>query len=233
MNSSASRRIFRVETPGDDVFVVGGAAREALPTEGPLTTVSDMLDGARRRASSLVEAAEEQAEALLAAAEAEVAAIREAARQEGYATGLAAGRDNAEGDAAALVELLRRAAAEGLAIRNAMIDDATPAIANAITMAARRVVGAAYAADPSLTAEACADAVRAAAGQQILSIRVSPGTLDTVRAALVDVAEYIRADEAVAIGGCVVELRNGVIDATLDTRLDLMELALRAAGGAE
>lgn len=233
MSSSVSRRIFRVETPEDDVFVVGGPLREAVPADGPLTTVSDLLDGAKRRAEHAVATAEEQAAALVAAAQAEAAAIREAARQEGYNAGLADGRDNSESDAAALVDLIRQAAAEGLAIRNAMIDAATPAIADAITMAARRVVGAAYQADPSLTAEACADAVRAAAGQQIVSIRVNPAALDAVRASLVDVADYLRPDDAIGIGGCVVDLRHGTIDATLDARLDLMELALRAAGGTQ
>lgn len=233
MSSSVSRRIFRVETPEDDVFVVGGPLREAVPADGPLTTVSDLLDGAKRRAEHTVATAEEQAAALVAAAQAEAAAIREAARQEGYNAGLADGRYNSESDAAALVDLIRQAAAEGLAIRNAMIDAATPAIADAITMAARRVVGAAYQADPSLTAEACADAVRAAAGQQIVSIRVNPAALDAVRASLVDVADYLRPDDAIGIGGCVVDLRHGTIDATLDARLDLMELALRAAGGTQ
>lgn len=233
MSSSVSRRIFRVETPEDDVFVVGGPLREAVPADGPLTTVSDLLDGAKRRAEHTVATAEEQAAALVAAAQAEAAAIREAARQEGYNAGLADGRDNSESDAAALVDLIRQAAAEGLAIRNAMIDAATPAIAEAITMAARRVVGAAYQADPSLTADACADAVRAAAGQQIVSIRVNPAALDAVRASLVDVADYLRPDDAIGIGGCVVDLRHGTIDATLDARLDLMELALRAAGGTQ
>lgn len=233
MSSSVSRRIFRVETPEDDVFVVGGPLREAVPADGPLTTVSDLLDGAKRRAEHTVATAEEQAAALVAAAQAEAAAIREAARQEGYNAGLADGRDNSESDAAALVDLIRQAAAEGLAIRNAMIDAATPAIADAITMAARRVVGAAYQADPSLTADACADAVRAAAGQQIVSIRVNPAALDAVRASLVDVADYLRPDDAIGIGGCVVDLRHGTIDATLDARLDLMELALRAAGGTQ
>lgn len=229
MSSSASRRIFRVETPDDDVFVVGGPLREAVPAEGPLTTVSDMLEGAKRRAETTVAKAGQEAAEIIAAARAEAAAIRDAARQEG----LADGRSNSEGESASLLQLIRQAAGEGLAIRDAMIDDATPAIANAVAMAARRIVGAAYQADPSLTADACAGAVKAAAGQHILSIRVNPEALDTVRAALVDVGSYIRPDDAVEIGGCIVDLRNGTIDATLDARLDLMELALRAAGGAE
>lgn len=233
MSSSASRRIFRVENADDEVFVVGGPLRAAIPAEGPLTTVSDMLDGAKRRAENTVADAEQQAADVVAAAQAQAAAIRETARQEGYNAGLAAGRGQAQGEAASLVALIRQAAADGLAIRNAMIDEATPAMANAISLAARRVVGAAYQADPSLTADACADAVRAAAGQQILSIRVAPEALDAVRATLVDLADYVRPDSAIAAGGCVVDLKNGTLDATLDARLDLMELALKAAGGSE
>jgi flagellar biosynthesis/type III secretory pathway protein FliH len=37
----------------------------------------------------------------------------------------------------------------------------------------------------------------------------------------------------VAIGGCLVDVRDGLIDATVDARLDLMELALSAAGGTQ
>ena len=78
------------------------------------------------------------------------------------------------------------------------------------------------------------DAVRSAAGQEILSIRVNPGALDRVRASLVDVAGYVQPDDGIELGGCVIDLRDGTIDATLDARLDLMELALTsAAGGAE
>ena len=230
MSSSASRRIFRVE-PAEDVFVLGGTPRELTPEAGPLSTVSDLVDGARRRAEQLLADAEAKAAELIAAARAEADAIRDTARVEGFTAGQSAGQGNAEDEVAELVALVRQAAAEGLAIRNAIIDDATPAMASAIALAARRVVGAAYQADPTLVAEACAEAVRAAAGQQILSIRVNPGALDTVRAALVDVADYVRPDSGVSIGGCIVDLRNGAIDATLDARLGLVELALRAAGG--
>ncbi len=233
MSSSASRRIFHVEDPEEEVFVVGGPLRESVATEGPLTTVSNMLDGAKRRAEHTISAAEEQATAIIAAAEAEAESIRREARAEGSNAGVHQGREEALAEANAMLQLMREAAAEGLAIRNNMIEEAMPAIARAIAMAARRVVGAAYESDPSLTAEVAAEAVRAAAGQQILAIRVSPEALDSVRASLVDVADYVRPDEGVALGGCVIDLRNGTLDATLDARLDLMELALRAAGGGE
>lgn len=227
MSSSASRRIYRSEDTADDVFVVGGRAREVVAAEGPVSTVASLLDGARRKADHIVAQAEAQAAAIVSEAEASASEVRRQAREAGVRDGNA----SAEADVAAHLDLIRAAAAEGLAVRAAMIDEALPAIARAVAMATRRVVGAAFLADPSLTADACADAVRASAGQQILQIRVNPGAFDAVRASLVDVADYVRPDDAVAMGGCLIDLRNGAIDASLDTRLDLMELALREAGG--
>jgi flagellar biosynthesis/type III secretory pathway protein FliH len=226
MNSSANRRIYRAEEAEDDVFVVGQSVR-TYPSDDTVATVSSLLDGARRRAEHIVAEAEARAAEILAQAE----AAADAHRQAGFEAGQAAGGSSAEGAAAQYLEVIRAAAAEGLAVRDGMIDEAMPAIARAVAMACRRVVGAAFEADPSLTAAACADAVRAASGQQIISIRVSPDAADIVRATLVDIGDFIRPDSTVELGGCVIDLRNGTIDATLDARLSLMELALLSAGG--
>jgi len=227
--SSSARRIYRAPEAADEVYVVGEGVRRNLPADEAVTTVSSLLDGARRRAEQIVAAAEAEAAEVVATARAEAARMR----QEGFEAGRIAGAAAAEAAVAAQLDLIRAAAAEGLAIRNAMIDDAMPTIARAVAMACRRVVGAAFEADPALTAEACAEAVRAAAGQQVLAIRVNPEVAADVRAALVDVAGYVRPDEGVPVGGCIIDVRNGTIDATLEARLSLMEQALRAAGGGE
>lgn len=233
MSSSGNRRIIRSAEAEEEVYVVGETVRRVMPADGPVSTVTGLLDGARRRADSLLQSAEAEAAAIVAAARAEAAAIAAAAREQGYGEGFEAGRGASLGEAAEALRLIQEAAAEGIAIRAAMIDEAMPAIARAVAMATRRVVGAAYEADPGLVADACADAVRAAAGQQIISIRVNPEGIEGLRASLVDVAQYLRPDEGVELGGCVIDLRNGTIDATLDARLSLMELALLSAGGAE
>lgn len=224
MNSLGSRRILRSPTSEEDVFVIGETVRVDLPANGEgYATVTRMMEDVRQQAEGVLAEAHTAAEAIVANALAERDSMRTAGRAEGFAA--------AQAEAAEQLALIRVAASEGIAIRDAMIAEGMPAIARAIAMATRRVVGAAYEADPALVADAVSDAVRAAAGQQILAIRVSPDALDTVRAALVDVADYVRADTAVEMGGCIVDLRGGTIDATLDARLNLMELALRAAGG--
>ena len=227
MSSSVNRRIYRAAEADEDVFVVGETVRRYIPADGSVATVTDLLDGARRRAESIIAAAEADAAAIVARAEMAAEQVRQAGYEAGQAGGAALAADNA----AEYLDVIRRAASEGLAIRDAMIDEAMPAIARAVAMACRRVVGAAFAADPGLTADACAAAVRAASGQQIISSRVSPEAADEVRTVLADVAQYIRPDTGVELGGCVIDLRNGTIDATLDARLSLMELALLSAGG--
>ena len=229
MSSSVNRRIFRSPEAEEDVVVVGESVRRRLDSDDPIATVTTLLAGANQRVEAIVAEARARAEAIVAEAGAEVAAASDEGRRAGYQAGLEA----AEKAAAAHLDTIRIAAADGLSIRAAMIDDAMPTIARAVAMACRRVVGAAFEADPSLAADACSDAVRMAAGQEIISIRVSPAALDTVRTSLVDVASYVIPDEAVEMGGCVIDLHKGTIDATLDSRLELMELALRAAGGTE
>jgi flagellar biosynthesis/type III secretory pathway protein FliH len=64
-----------------------------------------------------------------------------------------------------------------------------------------------------------------------VSIRLHPDVAGRVEVSLPDAARYIVPDEGVAVGGCIVDLAHGRIDATLDTRLSLMELALKHAGG--
>lgn len=233
MSSLVRRRVIRSAEADEEVFVIGEAVRGSMPAEGPVATISSMLEGAQRRAEDIVADAEQRAAQMVAGAEAEAAAIREAARTAGFEAGVEAGRSGADAEAAAALAMIRNAAAEGLAIRNAMIDEAMPAIARAIAMATRRVVGAAYEADHTLVVEAAAEAVRAAAGQQVLALRVTPGDAEAIRAALIDLTDYVRPDEGIGLGGCIVELRHGTIDATLDARLDLMEIALHSAGGAE
>lgn len=223
-------RVIR-SAPGDDLFVLGQSTRARIPTEGTLATAASVIDAAEREAeraaASIIAGAEERAAAIIAEANASASSVRDAAHAEGFATGQA----EATGETQACVQLIQRAANEGKAVRDQIAEQASAVVARAVSLALRRLTGEYYEAAPERTAAACAEALRAAAGQQVLSIRVNPAASTAVQAALSDAASYVRPDGAVAIGGCIIDLRNGTIDATLDARLALMELALREAGG--
>jgi flagellar biosynthesis/type III secretory pathway protein FliH len=227
MSSSAKRgRVYRgASHDEDDVYVLGETVRATFPADTSVATVTDILAAAERRAAGVVAAAEARAGAILAEAEASVAAAR--------ADGVSAGRAEGESEVSELVELVRAAAREGKSIRDSIASQAAAVVARATMLATRRIVGGHYAADPRETAAACAEAVRAASGQEIIAVRVNPALVAGVQAALVDVAAYVRPDDAIEVGGCIIDLRQGTLDATLETRLSLMQSALAEASGEE
>lgn len=223
-------RVIRSVRTEDEVFVVGGAPQRGVPVAGPTATAAEIIESAERQAAALLAEARAEAQFLVEAARAEAGQVREAARQAGMEEGHRHGIDAARAESTSLIELLRSAAAEGQAIRDRVVSEASTVITRAVVLAVRRITGELYD-DPSRTAAAVAEAVRAASGQEIVSIRVHPDAEAPVTAALVDLAGYVRPDEGIGVGGCIIDLRNGTIDATLDARLSLMELAIRAAGG--
>ncbi len=235
MNSSPKRgRILQTEYSNDDVYVLGRQARTAVDHPAPLATATSLVSAATARQRR----AEEEGTALVEEAKLEAAAIREAARQEGYEAGreagLVAGRADAETEVRGHLDLIRRAAEEGRSIRDGIVDQSTAVIARAAMLVARRIIGDYYEANPGETATAAEQAVRAAATQQVVSLRVHPSVVGSVQARLADFADVVIGDEAIEVGGCVIDLAHGSIDATLDSRISLMELALqRSAGSAQ
>jgi flagellar biosynthesis/type III secretory pathway protein FliH len=231
MSSLAKRgRVYRgAAHDEDDVYVLGETVRATFPADTSVATVTDILAAAERRAAGVVAAAEARAGTILAQAEASAAAVRAAAR----ADGVSAGQAEAESEISELVELVRAAAREGKSIRDGIASQAAAVVARATMLATRRIVGDHYAADPRETAAACAEAVRSASGQEIIAVRVNPALVAGVQAALVDVAAYVRPDDAIEVGGCIIDLRQGTLDATLETRLSLMQSALAEASGEE
>lgn len=228
MSSSArpGRVIRAARHETEDVFVFGQST-PYIPADGILATASAVIEAGQRQGESVIAAARDEAAGIVAEAYAAASAVREAAYHEGHAAGLQQAAAEIDG----YVEVARRAANEGKQLRDDIAGQAAAVVARAVSLAVRRVVAEYYEAEPSRTASLVAEALRAAAGQEILAIRVHSGLVEAVSASLADVSSYIRPDDAVEIGGCVIDVRNGTIDATLDARLSLIDLALREAGG--
>ena len=228
MNSSANRgRVIRAARDHEDLFILGESRPESLVPHASIATAGEIRDAADVRSLGIIDAAERQAAAILADAQSSAASVRETAYQDGYG----AGREAAENEVSQLLQLARAAAGDGKAIRDSVASESATVVARAAALATRRIVGEYYETDPERTALACAEALRAASGQDVLSIRVHPGLADSLRATLTDAATYIRPDGAIEVGGCIIDLRNGTLDASLEARLSLMDLALAEAGG--
>ncbi|MCZ2112100.1 MAG: hypothetical protein LC118_21490 [Dehalococcoidia bacterium] len=228
MSSSAKpgRVIRSARHEAEDVFVFGQST-PYVPADSVLATATAVIEAGQREGEAVIAAAHDEAARVVAEAQAMAAEVREAAYSDGYQAGLQQAASEING----FVEIARRAANEGKQLRDDIAGQAAAVVARAVTLAVRRIVSEYYESDPERTGSLVAETLRAAAGQEILAIRVHSGLVDAISASLADVTTYIRPDDAVEIGGCIIDLRNGTIDATLDARLSLMDLALREAGG--
>lgn len=228
MSWSANRgRVLRGTTESSDVFVMGEDLRAVLPTHSAISDATELLRAGEERAGVVLAAAEAEAAQRIALARAEADAVRRAA----YGEGFAAGQQSAAAEVEACVEVARRAAAEGKAIRDELASQAAMVVARAVSLAVRRIVGEYYAQEPGRTVAICAEAMRSATGQEILAVRVHPDVAAHVQAALVNAERYVQPDSSMAIGGCIIDVRNGTIDASLDARLNLLDLALTDSAG--
>lgn len=234
-SSPRHSRILRSTVSESDVFVLGQSARRSMPASGPVADALSLVRTAEERAAQVIADAESRAAAIVANAERQAAAVSDEARAAGHAEGYSAGHE--EGNAAAReelsghVELVRKAAAHGRDVRDQLAEQAASVVARATMLATRRVVPGYYDEDPARTVAVVQDAIRAAAGQEIVSVRVHPGAFERATSSLVDASTYVLSDDAVSLGGCIINLKEGTLDASLESRLDLMELALSRAGG--
>lgn len=229
--SSSPRRgaIMPASVADEDVFLLGKQQRAAVNLAEPVATAATLVSAAEARRIR----ADQEAELLLAQAQIDAEAVREAARREGFEAGRQQGLLAAADEVKGQLALVRRAAEEGRAVRDGIVEQASNVIARAALLVARRIVGEYYEADPQRTALAVEEAVRATATQQVISVRVHPTAAAAVQARLVDLDAVATEDDSIEIGGCVIDLRNGQLDASLDARFTMMELALeRATGGA-
>lgn len=230
MNSSARRTgwLYRNTAEPEDIFILGESNLLEFSMHPVLATAAEIVAAAESRARTILVDAEEKAAGLIAEAQTSSLTVLRTAHDDGFESG----HREAAGEVEQLLALVRAAAADGKAVRDGLAAQAANVVATATGLALRRLTADYYEFDPERTAQICAEALRAASGQEVLALRVNPAVASSVQVALVDSAAYVRPDDSVAIGGCIIDLRHGTLDATLDARLSLMEMALlRAAGG--
>ena len=173
--------------------------------------------------SAAVFDARAEAQRILAEARAEADALRAQARDEG----LAAARETARAET---TQTLVRLHAETARARAAAADD----VKRLAIRIAEKIVGRALTLDPDVIADICAQAVRGAAEQRQIVLRVHPDDLPALERARPRLrSEFLRAhdvtlraDPAVGRGGCIVDTEVGSIDARLETQLGALERAL-------
>jgi flagellar assembly protein FliH len=203
-----------------------------------------------QQAARILSRAKEEAQAILEQARAEEQRLIGDASQRGFeqgmAKGLAEGRETgrADGRAQALAESAEQLAVlieRWTAALNAwesqkaeMIHSAREDALIFVFELARKVVHRVIATDPSVVCDQVEHALRVITKPGILAVCVHPEDRPILAEALPQILETssrcehaeIRDDPAVARGGCVITSARGRIDATIQTQLDRIALAL-------
>jgi len=235
-----SSRLIRgnlVQTP--DVFVLTlpkhDSAVGASPAEKAEARADrdEVLRRAADEAAQIIQGARAEAEAIIAAARAEAEGIREAARQEGYSQGRADAREELLARRAELDQLVAAVNQE----RERFLSEAEPQLAQLALMIAAKVIEreVVLAGDVAVTiARAC---IRKIKERRWLRIHVNPENIDSIRAAREEILAQLGTDARLEVaedarvdrGGCVIESPSGVVDARIQTRIDILQEALEDA----
>ncbi len=176
---------------------------------------AEIVEEARREAETLIRQAREQAAA---------------ARLEAYEEGLSRGRDDGlaaiEQRLSGAMELVLIAATEAKQLRDLVLRNTERDAIELVLEVARRVLGELVATDPSLAVDLAERALARAGNQNVLRLRVNPERRQIVSTAFIDRFDAsgnpieVAGDEQIDLGGCIVDLRAGTVDARLDTQIE-------------
>lgn len=204
---------------------------------GRVTTQSTLAAEARASAARIVAAARSDADALAREAREQVNAIRLEAYDDGFRQGRQEGLAVVEERFARAIELLHIAANDAVHLRERLLRTTERDAIELVLDIARQILGEAAAQDPALAVELAERALARAGNQNVLRIRVHPERHEIVAAAFVDRNDStgspisVVADERIDLGGCLIDLRAGTVDARLGTQMDEIARVLRAQLG--
>ena len=214
-----------VVTFDDDGQLVSGFAAGVLDEEAATATAES---------ADIVAAAHERADDLVRQATLEAASIRHEAYAEGRAEGELDGVALARAELADQMALLQQALLESKAVRDRLLWAAEHEIVELVLDATRTVVGEHARLDPTLAVDTVERALQRAGAQNIVAIRIHPERHELIEAHLTEVHGApppfeVRADESVAVGGCIIDTKSGQVDARLDVQLGEIARLLRDA----
>jgi flagellar assembly protein FliH len=185
-----------------------------------------IVDRAVEDSEAMLRDAATRARALVAQAQAQSDGIAEAARTMGHNEGVTVGRMEIEAQLAQSVSSLQSVVEEARAQRQSVIESAEPELVRLAMSIAERIVHEQITVDPNIVVDNVRQALTRLVGREVVTLRVNPADLDTIRAHRDSLAgandvEHLRVveDQRVDRGGVVVETDAGTIDAKVSTQI--------------
>lgn len=165
---------------------------------------------------------------LISRAQEEAGTIRESAAKEGYKAGIEQAQDDIAG--------LRNAVTEFLRAKQEVFEFIAPDILEISIEIARKIVKKEIEQDPQVVLESILDVLKTISKDESkINIRVNPSQLGLVKESIpsmvnttgIEARISVTSDENIAPGSCMLYTSNGVVDATIETQLEIIKEALR------
>jgi type III secretion protein L len=181
--------------------------------------IKQQVVGAYGQAKEILAVAEQEAARIIQDAE----RLREEQARLGWDEGYKKGFEETLGKLAQLEEETQK-----------IFQDLEPKVVQLSMKVAEKIIGSELATRPDAIAAIVAQALRTVRHQRDVNIRVNPAqapALEAHKKTLLGVLSrardvVIRADPSVREGGCVIETELGILDADLQTQLEILERAL-------
>ncbi len=165
---------------------------------------------------------------LISRAQEEADTIKETAAKEGYRAGI----EQAEVD----ISALRAKIADFVSAKKEVFEYIAPDILEISVDIARKIIKKEVEQDPQIILDSIVEVMRTISKEESrITVKVNPLQADLVKTELpeyissmgVDAKITVLADDTIEEGGCILNTNNGIVDASLDTQLDIIREALK------
>jgi flagellar assembly protein FliH len=195
-----------------------------------------LIDTASAQGEAILHRAAQHAREVVDRAVAQAAQIEAEAQERGHAEGIVSGRAAAEAQAADAIGAIQELVESVRAQRHLVIESAEPEIVRLAMAIAERIVHQQISIDPNVIVESVRHALTRLANREIITLRVNPADLETIRKHREEFAnsneiEHLRIieDQRVDRGGVIIETEAGTIDAKVATQLREARRVLQVA----
>lgn len=165
---------------------------------------------------------------LISRAQEEAGSIRDNAAREGYQSGI----EQAKKD----LEQFRTAVGDFLNAKQEVFEYIAPDILEISIDIAKKIVKHEIEQDPQLILETILDILKTISKEeQKIVIKVNPSQVNFVKNSLPEIISLsgveakirVAQDETIDTGGCIIETNNGVVDATINTQIEIIKEAFK------
>lgn len=165
---------------------------------------------------------------LISRAQEEAGTIRDNAAQEGYKSGIEAAKTD--------IEQLKVSLGNFMTSKNEVFEFIAPDILEISLDIAKKIVKKEVSQNPEAILETILDVLKTISKEEPrITLKVNPAQVHIAKENIADIKDSIGlesktnviADDTIEIGGCIIQTSNGIVDATLDTQLEIIKEAFK------